>query len=65
MEKSINLLTEELKEQLVTSINTCGLPISNTYFVVKSIMMEVEMAYKDSIMNERIAAQSVDAEIEV
>lgn len=45
MEKNINIVTEELRQQLVSDINKSGLPISTIYLIVNELQWKTEKAY--------------------
>jgi uncharacterized protein with ParB-like and HNH nuclease domain len=45
MEKNINIATEELRQQLVQSMNNSGLPISTIYLIINELQWKTEKAY--------------------
>ena len=52
MEKGINLITEEFKNQLYELVNNCGLPISSAYYILKDFMREFTGFYEETVNNE-------------
>ena len=51
MNQSINIKSEQLMKNTVSLINNSKLPISNIYFIFKSIMKDIENTYY-SILNQ-------------
>lgn len=51
MSQSINIKSEQLMKNTVSLINNSKLPISNIYFIFKSIMKDIENTYY-SILNQ-------------
>lgn len=45
MEKNINIVTEELRQQLVQDMNKSGLPISTIYLIINELQYKTEKAY--------------------
>lgn len=57
MEKTINIKTEELKNQFFELINNSQLPISNVYYLFKDIMQELTEFYNKILADELKQAQ--------
>ena len=53
MNQTINLATEQFKQDLYFLINNCQLPISNAYFVFQIIFKELEDAYNQTLEEEQ------------
>ena len=64
MEKGINLITEEFKNQLYELVNNCGLPISSAYYILKDFMREFTGFYEETINNELKQYQEKEAKKE-
>lgn len=45
MEKNINIMTENLRQQLVQNINNSSLPISTIYLIINELQWKTEKAY--------------------
>jgi hypothetical protein len=45
MEKNINIVTEDLRQQLVRDMNSSGLPISTLYLIINELQYKTEKAY--------------------
>ena len=45
MEKNINIVTEDLRQQLVHDMNSSGLPISTLYLIINELQYKTEKAY--------------------
>lgn len=45
MEKNINIVTEDLRQQLIHDINSSGLPISTLYLIINELQWKTEKAY--------------------
>ena len=45
MEKNINIVTEDLRQQLIHDINNSGLPISTLYLIINELQWKTEKAY--------------------
>lgn len=45
MEKNINIVTEDLRQQLVHDMNSSGLPISTLYLIINELQWKTEKAY--------------------
>lgn len=57
MEKTINIKTEELKNQFFELINNSQLPISTVYYLFKDIMQELTDFYNKILADELKQAQ--------
>ena len=53
VEKSINIKTEEFKENLYKIINESQLPISNVYMVFKLVEQDLSNAFANALAQER------------
>ena len=62
MEDSINIKTEEFKQNLYNLINQSNLPISNVYYVMKDVFKELEGIYLNTLQQERIRRQKTKKE---
>lgn len=62
MEDSINIKTEEFKQNLYNLINQSNLPISNVYYVMKDVFKELEGIYLNTLQQERIKRQKIKKE---
>ena len=49
MEKNINLIIEDIKSQIINTINNSGLPISIIYYLMSDIYKKLEVEYKSYI----------------
>lgn len=49
----INVNIEQFRENLLNSINECGLPIGVAYLIVKDIFTILEIEYKKVIQQEK------------
>ena len=49
MEKNINLIIEDIKSQIINTINNSGLPISIIYYLMSDIYKKLELEYKSYI----------------
>lgn len=49
MEKNINLIIEDIKSQIINTINSSGLPISVIYYLMSDIYKKLEVEYKSYI----------------
>lgn len=58
MEKDINLAVEDFKQNLTSTINSCGLPISVIYYVVTDLYKEIDAQYYNYIERARAALLS-------
>jgi hypothetical protein len=56
MEQDINLIIEDFKGSLMSTINNCGLPISVIYYVMTDLYKEVDTQYYNYINQARAAA---------
>ena len=45
MEKNINIVTEDLRQQLIHDMNSSGLPISTLYLIINELQWKTEKAY--------------------
>lgn len=45
MEKNINIVTEDLRQQLIHDMNSSGLPISTLYLIINELQYKTEKAY--------------------
>lgn len=45
MENNINIVTENLRQQLISNINNSGLPISTLYLIINELQWKTEKAY--------------------
>ena len=46
MEKDINLIVEEFRQNLVATVNNSGLPASVIYYVLTDVYNEINTQYK-------------------
>lgn len=53
MEKDINLVVEDVKAQIIDTINHSGLPISVVYYIMKDIMYDLDANYTNYIEQAR------------
>lgn len=56
MEQDINLIIEDFKGNLMSTINNCGLPISVIYYVMTDLYKEIDAQYFNYITQARAAA---------
>ena len=49
MEKNINLIIEDIKSQIINTINSSGLPISVIYYLMSDIYKKLDVEYKSYI----------------
>ena len=49
MEKNINLIIEDIKSQIINTINNSGLPISIIYYLMSDIYTKLDVEYKSYI----------------
>lgn len=49
MEKNINLIIEDIKFQIINTINSSGLPISVIYYLMSDIYKKLDVEYKSYI----------------
>lgn len=49
MEKNINLIIEDIKSQIINTINSSGLPISVIYYLMSDVYKKLEVEYKSYI----------------
>lgn len=49
MEKNINLIIEDIKSQIINTINSSGLPISVIYYLMSDIYKRLDVEYKSYI----------------
>ena len=49
MYKNINLIIEDIKSQIINTINNSGLPISIIYYLMSDIYKKLEVEYKSYI----------------
>lgn len=48
-ERDVNLVIEEVKTQVINTINQSGLPISVVYYIMKDVMNGLDTTYNDYI----------------
>lgn len=53
----INLLSQQYKDTIYNVINTCNLPASNAYYILKDIFCDIEMTYFKEIEKLKIKNQ--------
>ena len=53
----INLLSQQYKNTIYNIINTCNLPASNAYYILKDIFHDIEMTYFKEIEKLKIKNQ--------
>ena len=46
MDKDINLVVEEFRQNLVATVNNSGLPVSIIYYVLTDVYNEINSQYK-------------------
>ena len=49
MGKNINLIIEDIKSQIINTINNSGLPISIIYYLMSDIYTKLDVEYKSYI----------------
>ena len=49
MEKNINLIIEDMKSQIINTINSSGLPISVIYYLMSDVYKKLDVEYKSYI----------------
>ena len=49
MEKNINLVIEDIKSQIINTINSSGLPISVIYYLMSDVYKKLDVEYKSYI----------------
>lgn len=49
MEKNINLIIEDIKSQIINTINNSGLPISIIYYLMSDVYKKLDVEYKSYI----------------
>ena len=49
MEKNINLIIEDIKSEIINTINSSGLPISVIYYLMSDIYKKLDVEYKTYI----------------
>lgn len=49
MEKNINLIIEDIKSQIINTINSSGLPISVIYYLMSDVYRKLDVEYKSYI----------------
>lgn len=49
MEKNINLIIEDIKSQIINTINSSGLPISVIYYLMSDVYKKLDIEYKSYI----------------
>ena len=49
MEKNINLIIEDIKSQIIDTINSSGLPISVIYYLMSDVYKRLDVEYKSYI----------------
>lgn len=49
MEKNINLIIEDIKSQIINTINSSGLPISVIYYLMSDVYKRLDVEYKSYI----------------
>lgn len=49
MEKNINLIIEDIKSQIINTINSSGLPISVIYYLMSDVYKKLDVEYKSYI----------------
>lgn len=54
MEKNINLIIEDIKSQIINTINSSGLPISIIYYLMSDIYKKLDVEYKSYIEQARL-----------
>lgn len=54
MEKNINLIIEDIKSQIINTINSSGLPISVIYYLMSDIYKKLDVEYKSYIEQARL-----------
>lgn len=54
MEKNINLIIEDIKSQIINTINSSGLPISVIYYLMSDVYKKLEVEYKSYIEQARL-----------
>lgn len=57
---SINLLSEQFRNNLYNLINNSGLPIANVYFILKMVGFQLEQKFHQ-VINSEYQQQSQDA----
>lgn len=53
MERDINLVIEDVKAQIIDTINHSGLPISVVYYIMKDVMYDLDANYTNYIEQAR------------
>ena len=56
--KSINIKTENFKQNLLKLINSSGLPVANVYFVFQLVEKELEKTYYATLNQELIESSN-------
>lgn len=57
-----NTCLNNLKNDLVNTINKSNLPVGVLYYIVKDLFMDVQNAYEQALKNEReIAKKNIDS----
>ncbi len=66
MEKSINLKTEEFKQNLYFIINNSDLPVANAFLIMQTMTKELEELYYNQIEkeNQQLLSQQQQQKIE-
>lgn len=49
---SINLQSEQFRNNLYNLINSSGLPISSAYFIIRTVASQLELKYNEVINTE-------------
>ena len=57
---SINLLSEQFRNNLYNLVNNSGLPIANVYFILKMVGFQLEQKFHQ-VINSEYQQQSQDA----
>ena len=52
MAKTINIRSEEFKQNLCALINNSNLPIANVYYIFQAVAQELEMTYYGTLNEE-------------
>ena len=48
-ERDVNLIVEEVKAQVINTLNQSGLPVSVVYYIMKDVMNGLDATYNDYI----------------
>lgn len=61
MEQDMNLIAEQFKKDIISQINSAGLPPALVYYIMKDVFATVETSYSNYLREASIRDASIQA----